>query len=1120
MDSKIIYVRTRKGEDEVRGKTANLYSDIKRVLLMIDGVSALGEISKRAAPSLRRTLDEMVKELSVGGFIQEHKKGTKPQQVGPSGMSSTIKNPKTEVSELDFTVVPADTNQADKLKIEAENKLRTDVVVKAQQRQEAESLKIKAKAQAEYEAKKLKAETNLKALQEIEAKKIKVLQQSAAAKAQADQEEKQAKIEADAKARQEIEAKKFSEQQAIKAKALAELEEKRIKAEAVLKAKQDIEAEKLKEQRQVAVARARAELEASRAKAVSDANARALVEQQRKQESEALRIRNEMAEKARVEAEIKARKNIETENQLAAVARARAEMEAGKANAEDDSSVHDVAEATEKTEPESLRIKTDAEVKEKAEVEAKHEIEAARLKAEQEAADAVSGSGSGNRSIKSKSNADPSRRSTSATVLFFDVVGYTKHSVNKQIEVKKQFTQLLSDCLAALGDDERIILDTGDGAAIGFLQHPEDALEAAMQFRSTVMNGLNQGYADLKVRIGIHLGPISVVKDMNGQSNMVGDGINDAQRVMGFAGINQIFISRPYYDFISRLNDEYAELFQYRGAQKDKHGREHPVYELVDVAVPIAEAPLRQYDEASPALKLEPFSLGIPRAEIAPLHVDLYEESEQAIAVEVPAMTHPDSAMPSSKKAVDVTARPVTVDRNHSEDEVKELEGSQAKVWANAQQRAIESAKTNAQRALQSQQFMAAAVKDVPITPRARRKPVPWSKVGAGLFAVLIIALLVVPYVMPMKSYLLGVERFLTNKLQQPVHIGKMSGRLLPTPRLELSDMSVGDSKSVQIRQAQVDFSFLALFGGTRGIDSVELKGVQVKGEALAEVASWFRLVAADTRYPVRHIILNEGALEAEGLQLQDIGGDLSFDAAGIFVGSKLHAMGNKYAMEIKAAPDGKLLAAITVRGSSIPFLPSWNFDELKARGELIDDSLQITELDGRIMGGTVTGSVRISWRSGWRAQGALAAQAMTSQLLSSALSGDMDGTAQFQMQAANLPGLTETARMDGEFVIKKGVVNGVDIVETARLRSKMSAPGGRTHFEELGGAFSVVNGSYAIREFRMKSGVLNAKGALDIVRQELSGTVSADLAAGTGLGYVTLQVSGTVGNPTLHAGR
>jgi len=201
-------------------------------------------------------------------------------------------------------------------------------------------------------------------------------------------------------------------------------------------------------------------------------------------------------------------------------------------------------------------------------------------------------------------------RTNIATVLFFDIVGYTKRSVNIQTQIKKQFTELLSQYLSKLDKAERIILDTGDGAAIGFMQHPEDAMAVAMQFRGAIVANQHQNFPDLQVRIGIHLGPINVVQDMNGQSNMVGDGINDAQRVMSFAGSEQIYVSRAYYDFISRISHEYEALFVYRGAQKDKHERSHSVYELIDRSAQLDEKIQAKGNRSD--IKLAPFTFELP----------------------------------------------------------------------------------------------------------------------------------------------------------------------------------------------------------------------------------------------------------------------------------------------------------------------------------------------------------------------------------------------------------------------------------------------------------------------------------------------------------------------------
>ena len=71
---------------------------------------------------------------------------------------------------------------------------------------------------------------------------------------------------------------------------------------------------------------------------------------------------------------------------------------------------------------------------------------------------------------------------------------------------------------------------------------------------------------------------MKLVKDINGHPNIIGDGINVAQRIMSFARPGQIVVSRSYYDVVSNLASEYAKLFTYEGSRTDKHVREHEIY--------------------------------------------------------------------------------------------------------------------------------------------------------------------------------------------------------------------------------------------------------------------------------------------------------------------------------------------------------------------------------------------------------------------------------------------------------------------------------------------------------------------------------------------------------------
>ena len=168
------------------------------------------------------------------------------------------------------------------------------------------------------------------------------------------------------------------------------------------------------------------------------------------------------------------------------------------------------------------------------------------------------------------------------TVVFIDIFGFSKKAVADQLRIKQQLNLLLATALEPVPPKDRIILDTGDGAAVSFLGDPEDGLFLGLALRDALAADDNT----LQLRTGINLGPVRLVKDINNQPNIIGDGINVAQRVMDFAAPNQVLSSRSYYEVISALSTEHAKLFTFEGSRTDKHVREHEVYALGKAPAP------------------------------------------------------------------------------------------------------------------------------------------------------------------------------------------------------------------------------------------------------------------------------------------------------------------------------------------------------------------------------------------------------------------------------------------------------------------------------------------------------------------------------------------------------
>jgi len=178
--------------------------------------------------------------------------------------------------------------------------------------------------------------------------------------------------------------------------------------------------------------------------------------------------------------------------------------------------------------------------------------------------------------------ADPDKidRTWLCSVLFMDIARYSSQSVELQMKWKIRFNGYLAEAIHDVPESDRVILDTGDGAAICFLGAPEAAMFAALQLCRSFTLDEKEQQPGLRVRLGINLGPVRLIRDINGALNAIGDGLNAGQRIMSFAPENQILVSQSFYEVVGCLSDDYKRMFQLKGVETDKHVREHTVYYL------------------------------------------------------------------------------------------------------------------------------------------------------------------------------------------------------------------------------------------------------------------------------------------------------------------------------------------------------------------------------------------------------------------------------------------------------------------------------------------------------------------------------------------------------------
>jgi TolB-like protein/Tfp pilus assembly protein PilF len=162
-------------------------------------------------------------------------------------------------------------------------------------------------------------------------------------------------------------------------------------------------------------------------------------------------------------------------------------------------------------------------------------------------------------------------------ILFLDIVGYSRLLADEQKELVQELNRIVRDTeqfRAAEAEHKLTRLPTGDGMVLVFTNNPEAPVECALEISKTL-----QTHPELKVRMGIHSGPVNPVADVNDQSNLAGAGINVAQRVMYCGDGGHILLSKHFAEDLEQYAHWRSHLHDV-GEVTGKHGLRLPLVNL------------------------------------------------------------------------------------------------------------------------------------------------------------------------------------------------------------------------------------------------------------------------------------------------------------------------------------------------------------------------------------------------------------------------------------------------------------------------------------------------------------------------------------------------------------
>ena len=166
-----------------------------------------------------------------------------------------------------------------------------------------------------------------------------------------------------------------------------------------------------------------------------------------------------------------------------------------------------------------------------------------------------------------------------AHVLFIDIVGYSKLSINDQhaaVEELNQIVRASEQFQRAEAANRLIRIPTGDGMVLVFYTNPEAPAQCAVE-----ISGALKEHPRLQIRMGIHSGPVSGVVDVNERANLAGAGINMAKRVMDCGDAGHILLSKHVAEDLEEY-EKWRPFLHDLGTCEAKHGVRVSVVNLYD----------------------------------------------------------------------------------------------------------------------------------------------------------------------------------------------------------------------------------------------------------------------------------------------------------------------------------------------------------------------------------------------------------------------------------------------------------------------------------------------------------------------------------------------------------
>jgi len=387
----------------------------------------------------------------------------------------------------------------------------------------------------------------------------------------------------------------------------------------------------------------------------------------------------------------------------------------------------------------------------------------------------------------------------------------------------------------------------------------------------------------------------------------------------------------------------------------------------------------------------------------------------------------------------------------------------------------------------------------------------------------LLAAALVTPFLVPLSGYIPDLTRLVSESIGEPVSIKGLRLQLLPTPRVAIVGLKLGRRDEVSIERGSIVPDLLLLLSGEKAVRVIFADKVRIKDSAL-DLLGKLSKGGGGERILVRRIVLRRVMFEHRALKLPpfNVTVDLALDPARTV--ARISSDDGAFRATLAPQSGGRSRLTIKARNWRLPVAAApLDFAALEASGVLGSGKLDLSEVNGKLYGGTLAGSVDTHWGKQWRVAGKARIDGVEMVPLQAALgkparlSGRLSARASYSARARNAAQLASTLVLNAPFEVAGGEWHGVDLSRVAELPLGKLSKGGTTKFAKLEGDLALRGKHVEVTGICVRSPSLTAAGRVAIAPDKtLSGRLDVSVAKTGGFVGAPMALSGTTSDPSL----